>query len=163
MSGGQTGKERVHRIARRSVVLVLVVFLWFVLVDWSWFVETCPLCGYSRDVAQYRFAGVALCTSTRESHYLREKVARELGTPCSHGDMTSWHKHRWWGLCYCAGPCINGICGIAEEPEQDELILARVRKKVQADPGIRQQFQQRFIEDHDLAYWRDFLTSLPAD
>src|SRR5687768_16311915 len=98
---------------------------WFIIVDWSWFVENCPNCCHQREIYQYRLFGFSLSEQTKEHHTPIEFLAADLNVPCLHPNLQKWHKHRWWGLTYCAHPCINGIYGVSGDsssytPEMSE-------------------------------------------
>ena len=98
---------------RRLVIAVcstmIMSLAWFLLVDHSTFIDDCPDCMYSRDVLQYRLAGHCIHENTRDYLTIVQRVAVDVGTECTHPQMHRWHKHRYWGLWFCAFPCINGL------------------------------------------------------
>src|SRR5438552_173529 len=98
--------KRRHLIIAASAIFALA--FWFLTVDRSWFVENCPTCGYGRDVLQVRVLTIALHEQTQEYRTLLQKVASDVGAACTHPALKRYHKHRYWGLCICARPCING-------------------------------------------------------
>jgi len=144
-----------------AAALVALTVLWFLAVDWSWFVDDCPSCGLGRDVAQYRVFGIPVHERAREYHTPLELVARDLGVACSHPEMTRWHKHRWWGLCICAYPRINGINGLTSDASwYDETVAAKVRQLGRANPSLGNEFARRALEERDMDYWKAFVEQL---
>src|SRR2546426_12696089 len=96
---------------RYRIAVSLALFasgFWFLGVDRSWFVETCPTCGYGRDVLQFRVLTIPLHERTQDYVTLLQRVAADVGAGCSHPGLKRYHKHRYWGPCICARPCING-------------------------------------------------------
>ena len=138
--------------------LLLLVGLWFVAVDWSWFVHDCPDCGYEKDLTQYRVFGCSIHESTREFRPLVQKVATDLGVPCKHFKAISWHKHRWWGLCFCKSPCINGTYrlgeGVSSYSQIDSMKVAALAAN---DPTIATEFSRRVLQQHEFAFVREVL------
>ena len=135
--------------------LLLLGGLWFVAVDWSWFVGDCPDCGYEKDVTQYRVFSFPVHESVRESRTLIQKIATDLGVPCQHPNTKSWHKHRWWGLCLCKSPCINGIYRLSgQEPTYSESDSRKVAELADSDPAIAKEFSRRVLEENDFAFVR---------
>lgn len=164
-------KKSIRSLVRRRRligvgVVVVAVMAWFVCVDWSWFVEGCPNCGFGRDVVQYRVCGIVVREETKEFQTIAEFVARDLGTPCSHIPMNRWHKHRWWGLCYCQSPCINGIDRLTQDESwYDAAVQSRVQALAATDPAVRDEFKQRIIVGRDATWWQTFWprVGLPAE
>ena len=91
-----------------SAVFALVA-IWFLAVDWSWFVADCPDCGYGRDIAQYRVIGIPVCTRVQEWPSATQLKSHDLGVPCEHRKLETYQKQRHWGLILCAWPNIRGI------------------------------------------------------
>src|SRR5882672_2665498 len=139
----------------------LALGFWFLGVDRSWFVEKCPTCGYGRDVLQVRAFTVPLNEETQDYTTLLQKVAADVGAACSHPGLTRYHKHRYWGLCICASPCINGTDRIVHDLSwYDEAVASKLRALVRTNPLIRDQFVERIIKNHDLDFWTTFVERL---
>ena len=152
---------------RRQVIITLsavtALAFWFLAVDRSWFVEKCPTCGYRRDVFQFRAFTIPLNERTRDSVTLLQKVSVDLGAECAHPKLTRYHKHRYWGLCICAFPCINGTDGgWADISWYDDVTSARVRAMAAANPSLRKEFVERVMMERDWEYWRAFIERVKA-
>jgi hypothetical protein len=141
--------------------LVALAAAWFLAVDWSWFVEECPDCGYGADVSEYRFLGIPLSETRRSCPTVIQRVSADLGVPCSHPGLRRWHKHRWWGLCICGAPCINGIYRIVgDDSWYDDAVRARVRAMSAESPSLGEEFWERVIRGHDWDYLLEFVGKL---
>ena len=137
---------------------LLLIPAWFLLVDRSWFIDDCPDCGYSSDVLQYRVAGWAIHEDTRNDFSILQRFAADLGTECTHPQITRWHQHRYWGLWFCASPCINGLHGLYEDDSwYDSSTTAQVKAFAKANPSLHAEFSQRVLKDHDFTFFRETL------
>ena len=142
-----------RHLVKLVAVLITAVGLWFVAVDWSWFIHDCPDCGYSKDVAQYRVFTIAVHETTHDRPTITQYVARDLGVPCQHTNSTSWHKHRWWGLLVCKSPCINGVYALTgDDSWYDDEVSAKVTALAAADSAITDDFVQAVFENHDFSF-----------
>jgi len=139
---------------------IALAALWFLGVDKSWFWEECNDCAYQCDVIQYRFFSIPLHERKTERRTPIELVARDLGAPCPHSDLHRGHKHRWWGLCFCAWPCINGITGLSGPPWYDEQLSARVKAAAAENPTLGEEFRRRVVYGHDWNYFKRFRDEL---
>lgn len=138
-----------------------VVVAWFLFVDWSWFVESCPDCGSDWSRTYFRVFGMPISEKTYPNTMMLELVSADLGVSCTHPNLTRWHKHRWWGLCVCAYPCRNGIIGFAgDAAEYDDAMATRVKTLAEEDPKLGQEFRQRVLVEHDYDYWFAFVERL---
>jgi hypothetical protein len=153
-----------RRLLFASGAATMAVAAWFAVVDFSWFVESCPDCLCQRSALEWRVLEYPVRQSILVEPNLIEQVATDLGVPCGHPSLQRWHKHRWWGLCICANPCHNGINGLAGDPHwYDANLSSKVRELAKAEPGLPQEFRQRVFVDHDREYWlafRDRLSDL---
>lgn len=132
---------------------VIIGLVWFLGVDWSWFVHDCPDCGNIKDVAQFRILAIPIYERTKESPTLAQRVAEDLGVRCQHQNSSNWHKHRWWGLLICKCPCINGIYGLSSDHsfyDRDES--AKVRALAAQDKTIAEDFVQNVFVKHDYRF-----------
>ena len=132
--------------------VVALPALWTIAVDWSWFMEDCPDCNLHRDVAQHRVFTIPVREQVFDDEFLLQKVARDLGVPCRHPRMpaTRFHKHRWWGLIYCAGPCWNGTWYL--DPESDwygPTESTKVAALATDDPDLPAEFARRLLRDEE--------------
>ena len=153
---------RKRRVISLIVIIILLIGLWFLGVDRSWFVEGCEDCNFSRDIIQYRIFSIPIYEIiVREYYPVYTRVARDLGAPCPHKNHFRWHKHRWWGLCYCARPCINGTFYLsADDSWYNDELVAKVKAKAIADPEFGAGFRQRVLYNHDWDYWNRFKAEL---
>jgi hypothetical protein len=152
-------------MSRRFLIIALsaiaAIACWFLAVDRSWFIENCPTCGYSSDVMQIRVFGIPVNEQRQDHPSLIQKVAADLGAECTHPKLTGYHKHRYWGLWYCACPCINGVDRINFDISwYDEITSAKVKEMAAANPSLRKAFTERVIINRDRKYWSDFIDQL---
>ena len=142
-------------------LILVIVLLWFAGVDKSWFVEDCRGCGYSADILQYRVFTFPLYEIRRDYYSLPAEITSDLGTPCPHNNKVRWHKHRYWGLLYCASPCINGIYRISGgETWYTQEIKSEVIAMGKENPGLGKEFYRRVIIERDNQYWDQFVKEL---
>lgn len=142
-----------------AVSILALVAIWFLGVDWSWFVHDCPDCGYGKDIAQYRLFTIPIQETTREFPTITQHVADDLGVPCTHKNSTSWHKHRWWGLLVCKAPCINGVYRLTgDDSWYDQEASAKVAALAVNDDSIRDDFVETVFEKHDFGFVHTVLT-----
>jgi len=138
-------------------ICLVLVLVWFLGVDRSWFVETCGDCYSSRDVIQYRFLTVPFSERVVEQESPISRVARDLGVPCPHRNLTRWQKERWWGLLFCCCPCKSGITSLTwDERLYDERTIAIIKSLVKSNPELPEEFYRRILVEHDLKYWEQF-------
>ena len=156
---GEHGRYKVNRKKLTTVAcLPLLGVLWFVAVDWSWFVHDCPDCGYEKDVSQYRVFTFPVHESNRGSQSIIQQVATDLGVPCKHLNTKSWHKHRWWGLCFCKSPCINGIYRLSGgDSSYNHSDSNKVATLAANDPAIATEFSRRVLGQHEFTFVRKVL------
>ena len=152
---------RTKRLLITSVGAFLAGVLWFVTVDKSWFIETCPECHWDADVTEYRFLQRAFSRRVRVADASFEYfVTVDLGVPCLHPNKTRWHKHRYWGLCVCASPCINGLYRIGGDGMYESL-SPLVRDWRQSHPQLGLRYRQA-LDENDRDYIREFFRRLHA-
>lgn len=147
-----------------AVMVLVVIFIWFVGVDKSWFLETCDDCGFQRDIIQYRLFTMPITENVSEDEEIIGRIARDLGAPCPHRSIQRFHKHRWWGLCFCACPCINGTFGLSgDDSWYDEAVVEKLKGLTVSNPKIGEEFRQRAIYDGEVNFrWR-FMRELRDD
>ncbi len=141
------------------LALIAAGAIWFLGIDWSWFVHDCPDCGHGKDIAQYRIFSMPIHETTHHYSTVIEHVAGDLGVPCSHANATSWQKHRWWGLLYCKAPCINGLYRLkSDDSWYDREASEKVAALANRNDSIRREFVQNVFEKHDFKFVRTVLT-----
>jgi len=150
---------------RRRFLIVTIVgllaIIWFAAVDWSWFIHQCDDCLYEADVFQVRLLTLPVYERSRPRHSAIELASIDLGIPCEHRGLRSWHKHKWWGLTFCACPCINGITSMmGDDAWYNANVAAKVKALGTRDTGLGSEFRQRVLVDHDWEYWRRFAETL---
>jgi hypothetical protein len=156
-------RTTLRRVLIASGLAAVAIATWFLAVDFSWFVESCPDCLCDRSALEWRVLGYPVRQSIVTEPNLIEQVATDLGVPCSHPSLQRWHKHRWWGLCICACPCHNGIVGLTGDPDwYDPRLSSKVRGLTASEPGLPQEFRQRVLIEHDKQYWLAFRDRLRA-
>ena len=102
--------RRLGIVPRLLAVVIGITALWFVAVDESVYVDTCPDCYHCGYVVQYRVAGFVVSEKTYSNALSGiEQVASYLGLQCPHKSMDRRQKYRFWGLLICRCPCHNGI------------------------------------------------------
>jgi hypothetical protein len=145
---------------RLTVGLAAIIIIWFLAVDWSWFVEDCPDCHLSRDNTSYRLLGIPIHTKVHDVTSVVDFTLTRLGVPCRHRRMERWHKHRWWGGLMCACPCINGISGftgLIEDDEYREMVANKMQQHAHEDPRFASDLYDHVITKHDYKYfWHDY-------
>ena len=147
-----------------AISIVVMLAVWFLGVDLSWFVHDCPDCGYGKDVVQYRIFTIPVRESTRESPTITQYVAADLGVPCAHQHSTSWHKHKWWGLLVCKSPCINGIYRLTgDDSWYDRQASAKVVALAAMDSSIKDDFVRTVLVNHDYRFVRTVLERAGVD
>jgi hypothetical protein len=153
--------KRQNRIA---VFIIALVAIWVLGVDWSWFVYNCPDCGYGKDIAQYRLFTIPVQETTRDFPTIAQRVADDLGVPCSHKNSTTWHKHRWWGLLVCYAPCINGTLRLINDDSwYDQEASGKVAALAEKDSSLRIEFVRKVFEKHDFDFVHTVLVRAGID
>jgi hypothetical protein len=138
-----------------------LLLVWFLLVDKSWFVESCPDCLWSSNIIQYRFCTFVIREHATEEYSMISAVADELGVPCSHSKVERWHKQKWWGLAFCCCPCKSGISGLMSDGYRiSESIHSKIKSLIDANPNLPNEFKQKVLIDHDMEYWKQFKAQL---
>ncbi|MCH9654552.1 MAG: hypothetical protein K0U86_07275 [Planctomycetes bacterium] len=129
--------------------LLLIAVIWFGVVDRSWFVYECPDCGYVKDVVQYRVFEIPVHETVYEHPSVTQRVGIDLGAPCQHGRIDFWHKHRVWGLCICADPCINGIYRLGgDDSWYTDDVSSKIAALSQNDPLVKAEYSKRVLREH---------------
>jgi hypothetical protein len=151
-------RGRAFIFVRLASGIVGIAAIWFLAVDWSWFVDHCPDCGVQLDVTQYRILGYPVYTRTYECPTIVELALVDLGVPCLHDKMERGYKHRWWGLLICGWPCWNGISGLYDGDQYTQELSARIRERGRKNPKLAAELHHRVVELHDYIYfWEAFM------
>ena len=147
-----------HKANIAAFLIFAAVVFWFTAVDWSWFVDECPDCGYDRDVFQDRIFGHPVSERFAERVTLTQLVSIDLGVECTHPHMQRWHKHRWWGLCVCKSPCLNGSYTLLWDYSwYDANVSSKIAALAERDPTLKTRYVERVLRDHDYDYMRSVL------
>ncbi len=152
------GKFILLRVAAGMLALGV---LWFVALDWSWFVEDCEYCRSCWDIAQYRVYRIPVCETTIPHQTAIARIAEDLGVPCPH-KLRRWHRYRLWGLLYCARPAIHGTVRLDDDDGYDERMAEVVRSMARSDPDLPEEYRRRVLLEFDKAYWRRFCQKLDS-
>jgi hypothetical protein len=153
-------------IRRRKILLhfsgiVVAIATWFLGIDWSWFEEDCPDCGYGRTIAQYRVFSYPVREQVVEHPTVLQRVASDLGVACDHANSRRWHKHRWWGLCYCSAPCNNGIDRLRDDDSwYNAAAVARLHEAMRSDADFTNRFREQVLIKHDRHAWRSIVEQI---
>ncbi len=155
------GLQLATRIVAGSAALAA---LWFLAVDWSWFVWRCDDCGLLRETYQYRVLGRSVSSEQWEGNRLTSWALSDLGVPCLHRDSHEWHKHRWWGLGYCAGPCWNGTHALlGDDSRYSEAVSLRATELGRSEPDFaREVYRKRIVERDAGFFWDVFMADVIA-
>jgi hypothetical protein len=157
---------RLGLLARLLVLAIGLTGLWFVAVEESVYVDSCPDCFYVAYVVQYKVVGVVVSEKTyTNSQSLMEQAASCLGVPCSHPHVDRWQKCRYWGLLLCGWPYLNGTLNLVgdQSPEFVEALGHALRRLEKQNPNLAAEFKERVLEKHDLVYWRQLMQLVQAD
>ena len=130
---------------RIGSAVLAVTAIWFLAVDWSWFVVECPDCRYHGDIAQHRVLGIPVHTVVYDHPSVHQLILADLGVPCEHANCESWHKHRRWGFVFLAWPSINGVYLLDDPNEYTDAMSARVRWLAANDPQQAAQLHRMLI------------------
>jgi hypothetical protein len=140
-------------LLRLVVGVIGLISIWFLAVDWSWFIEDCPDCLDGRDVAEYRLLGIPVCTDVQERQSTFSFTLGRLGVPCLHLNRDRWHKHRLWGGFVCMCPCFNGISGLVSDEAFIAMVADKMQQGAQNDPRLSQDLYDHVITRHDYKYF----------
>lgn len=147
----------------RVAIILFLGIIWFIAVDWSWFVHDCPDCWHGEDTAQYRVFTATIHTTVYEYPSVMQQVATDLGKPCMHPNMESWHKHRLWGLLFCKSPCINGVYRLSGSPWYDQSAAKKIIALGDREPSLKTEFHDRVFIKHDYKFLRVVLEQAGVD
>ena len=130
--------------------------IWFLAVDWSWFVMVCPDCNHYEGIEQYRILGIPIHTHMRHNQDTAELILEDIGAPCEHANGHPWHKHRYCGLLIPACPYINGIYRLSGDSNRYTAEMAeRVRRAGKEDPRSGPELHDLIVEKHDYqTFWK---------
>lgn len=136
-----------------AISVLSLAILWFAGVDWSWFLHECPDCGRMQNVCQYRIFSFPIHEATYEYPTITQRVATDLGVPCRHENSKIWHKHRWWGLCICKSPCINGTYNLTSDDSwYTDAVSEAIAALAKNDPSLPSEFERRVLRRHEWKY-----------
>ena len=137
--------------------------IWFVAVDWSWFVFECHDCGCFKDVLQYRVFEIPVHETVLEHQSVTQRVGIDLGVPCPHGRKEYWHKHRRRGLCICADPCINGLYRLAaDDGWYTDGVSTKIAALALKEPHFKSEYSKRVLQEHQYEFVKTILEKAGA-
>ena len=151
-------KMKKIKIVKLFLSVVILIVLWFIAIDKSWFIEGCENCLYHRDVIKYRFFTIPIYEHSSETHTPVEIIAQALGSPCPHKNWYVRHKYRWWGLVFCVCPCESGTTGFNYDIESwyHASLREKLREASERNPTLGEEFRQRVVYKNDWDYWSRF-------
>ena len=142
--------------------LILVLVFWFLCVDGSIFVKSCPDCDYGEAVYQIRIFTIPIYQHTEEHNSILQKIAIDIGTECKHPNLSGYQKWRLWGLLIPEEyhPGIDRMSG--GDDWYDDKARAIVKEMVKTNPSLRDEFAERVLKNHDWEYLKSFVQRVAA-
>lgn len=160
-------RRRAFLYSRIGAAVFSLVAIWFLAVDWSWFVADCPDCRHGRDIAQYRVLGIRVHTQVQTWPTMAQLILEDIGAPCEHANCEPWHKYRCWGLVLPACPHINGIVRLTDDPDDyTDDFAAKVRRLGAENPQLAAELHDLVVRNHDYqTFWKTIKdrTGYPPD
>ncbi|HVU26241.1 MAG TPA: hypothetical protein VHG71_00630 [Verrucomicrobiae bacterium] len=146
-----------------SSVVILFSAFWFLCVDESIFVKSCPDCDYGEDVYQIRIFTIPIYQHTEQHDSILQKIALDLGAECKHPNMSAgYQKWRFWGL-LIPDEIHLGIDSLSGGDDwYDDKARAIVKEMVKANPSLRDEFANRVLKNHDWKYLKTFVQKVIA-
>ncbi len=141
--------------------LVLFSAFWFLGVDESIFVKSCPDCNYVEDVYQIRIFTIPIYQHTQEHVSILQKIAMDIGVECQHPNLSGYHKWRFWGL-LIPEEIHPGIDRMTGDDWYDDKARAIVKELVKANPSLPDEFANRVLKNHDWKYLKAFVQQVVA-
>jgi hypothetical protein len=155
-----------NKIFLTSLILLILVFLWFIGVDKTYIAEGCHACYWQHNFVSYRLFTLPVYTNLiHESHSPIELIAQDLGEPCRHPEFYKSQLKRWWGLIYPTGAYRGSIMSFGSEDDSwyNEELREKARESGTNDPEIGREFYKRVIENHELSYLNDVRNLLQSE
>jgi hypothetical protein len=142
--------------------LILVLAFWFLCVDGSIFVKSCPDCDYGEDVYQIRIFTIPIYQHTKEYNSILQKIAIDIGAECKHPNLSGYQKWRFWGLLIPDEyhPGIDRLSG--GDDWYDDKARAIVKEMVKTNPSLRDEFANRVLKNHNWKYLKAFVQRVIA-
>jgi hypothetical protein len=138
----------------------VLIALWFTSVEWIWFREVCPAWHRHQYVFEAHVCSVVVQHRLgRELPTVIQRVAADLGVPCSHERAVQVVHQRWCGFCVCVQP---GGTWFHAPDVYPPCAREEVRAMLARDPGFAVTFRQRVLDLGDRDYWTGILTRLYA-
>lgn len=153
MFAARSVRTRPVRVIRWLLILTSIAGVWFLAVDRTWLVDSCPVCGLDHNSYQHRIIGIPVSTITVDDHTAISSCLTALNRPCEHPGQLRWQKYRYWGLIY-SWPRGSYGTTIAAALEPDEM--AKLRALGVADPKLAEEFHRKFVVERDLVWARKF-------
>ena len=135
-----------------SAVFALVA-IWFLAVDWSWFVADCQDCGYIESIHHYRVLGMPVRTQVQDFPSKTQLILDDLGVPCMHGNCELLH-FRASGLVLPTWPGISDMLLVNNTDDYTDAMAEKVRRLGAEDPELAAQLHDIVIRQHDYQSFR---------
>ncbi|MGB7748610.1 MAG: hypothetical protein WBN75_15145 [Verrucomicrobiia bacterium] len=137
--------------------LILFLSFWFLGIDGSIFVKSCPDCGYEEGVYQIKIFTIPIYQHTKTQISILQKIAIDIGTECKHPNLSSYQKWRFWGLLIPEEihPGIDSLSG--GDDWYDAKASAIIKQMVKSNPSLRDEFPNRVFKNHDWKYLKAFV------
>jgi hypothetical protein len=153
---------------KRKLIIVfswIILFLafWFLCVDESIFVKSCPDCDYGEVVYQTRIFTIPLYQQIEKHDSILQKIAIDIGAECKHPNMSSgYQKRRFWGLLIPdeIHPGIDSLSG--GDDWYDNKARMIVKEMAKANPSLQDEFANRVLKNHDWKYLKAFVQKVIA-
>jgi hypothetical protein len=162
-----TVKKNQQHMKRKLIIifssLILFSAFWFLCVDGSIFIKSCPDCWYGEDVYQIRIFTIPIYQHVEQHDSILQKIAIDIGTECKHPNMSSgYQKWRFWGLLIPdeIHPGIDRLSG--GDDWYDDKARAIVKEMVKTNPALRDEFADRVLKNHDWKYLKTFVQRVIA-
>jgi hypothetical protein len=137
--------------------LILFLVFWFLGVEGTILVGTCPDCLYGKEVYQIRIFSIPVYQHVKGYDSVLQRIAINIGAECNHLNLSSYKKWRFWGLLIPEEihPGIDRMAG--DDDWYDDKARAIVEEMVKANPSLRDEFANRVLTNHDREYLKAFV------
>ena len=143
-------------VLRFTSGLLSLVVIWFLAVEWSWFVWECPDCLSNKEICEYRVLGLTISGKTHDYTSTHGIVLSDLGVPCPHANAASWHKHRLWGLVFCICPCWNGTLGLSSDNSwYSNSVRRSILERGRSDPSFADEVYRQTVTRNNFRFLWD--------
>jgi len=153
---------RLRTWIRAGLIVAACAVTWMSAVDCLTCLESCDKCGIHHRTTEYRLLGLPLTRLKHDAHgdFLC-RIAADLGKPCHH-QYSRMPITRFWGLLYCARPCMCVMCCLYYKDNYNDKFHDRVLKFGRAHPESADEFHAKLLAgaEKDPDYLRAFIRRL---